>query len=121
TAKIYAFSGPAPRGGVRGTLADVGIGAVADYAMRDVRGQIALSRLSFDCPHAEPARVAQQNGAAALIVSNWSDRDGPRIPTSTAKWVWGNPTPSDLTDGVAAIPVVAVSEPDGRRLRERIA
>ncbi len=119
-AKIYAFTGSTPPEGVIGTVVDVGVGASGDYEGIDVRGRIALSRLSFDCPHSEPARVAQLHGAAALIVSNWSDRDGSRIHTSTAKWAWGNPTPRDLREAVASIPVVAISAAAGDRLRHRL-
>jgi hypothetical protein len=77
---------------------------------------VVLTQLSFDAPHSEPARIAQQAGAAALIVANWSGRDGERIHTGTARSIWGNPTPDDL-DRLPAIPVVAVSHLTGERLR----
>jgi N-acetylated-alpha-linked acidic dipeptidase len=120
--KIYAFSGTTPQDGVVGELVDVGIGSEAEYVRLgvDVRGKIALSRLSFDAPHSEPARVAQSRGAAGLVVSNWSGRDGRRVHTSTAKWTWGNPTPDDLSNGVAGIPIVAVAHEDGELLRDRL-
>ncbi len=119
-AKAYAFAAPTGDSGVSGDVVDVGIGAADAYRVGDVRGRIVLSRLSFDCPHSEPARVAQEHGAAGLIVSNWSQRDGPRIHTSTAKWAWGNPTARELASGVASIPVVSISASDGERLRDRL-
>jgi len=86
----------------------------------DARGRIALSILNFDVPHSEPARVAQARGAKGLVVMNWSDRDGPRVHTGTAKWTWGNPVPADL-DQLPTIPVVSVSYEDGVYLRDVIA
>jgi hypothetical protein len=117
-AKVYAFTASTTDGPVEARVVPLGIGAPDEYAGADVRGRIVLTDLSFALPHSEPARIAQDHGAAGLIVVNWSDRDGPRTHTSTAKWIWGNPTADDLDD-LPCIPVVAVSRPDGVRLRER--
>lgn len=116
-AKVYAFSATTD-GPLEAEVVALGIGAPDEYRDIDVRGRIVLTELSFALPHSEPARVAQEHGAAGLIVANWSDRDGPRTHTSTAKWIWGNPTAADLDD-LPRIPVVAVSHADGKRLRER--
>ncbi len=120
TGKVYAFSQSPEEIAVEGDLVVAGIGSDADYENLgvDARGRIVLTDLSFGLPHSEPARIAQARGAAGLIVANWSDRDGPRTHTSTAKWVWGNPTFDDLGD-LCRIPVAAVSRNDGAKLRER--
>lgn len=117
-AKVYAFSATTSDGPLEAEIVPLAIGAPDEYRGVDVRGRIVLTDLSFGLPHSEPARIAQEYGAAGLIVANWSDRDGPRTHTSTAKWIWGNPTAADLDD-LPRIPVVAVSRPDGLRLRER--
>lgn len=117
-AKVYAFSATTADRSVEAEVVPLAIGASDEYRGADVRGRIVLTDLSFALPHSEPARIAQEHGAAGLIVVNWSDRDGPRTHTSTAKWIWGNPTAADLDD-LPRIPVVAVSRPDGTRLRER--
>jgi hypothetical protein len=114
--KVYAFSASTGATPVEAELVALGIGAPEEYRGVDVRGRIVLTDLSFGLPHSEPARIAQARGAAGLIVVNWSDRDGARTHTSTAKWIWGNPTADDLAD-LPRIPVVAVSAPDGSALR----
>jgi hypothetical protein len=116
-AKVYAFSASTDERPLEAEVVSLGIGAPNEYRNVDVSGRIVLTDLSFALPHSEPARIAQERGAAGLIVVNWSERDGPRTHTSTAKWTWGNPTADDLSD-LPAIPVVAVSRPDGLRLRE---
>jgi aminopeptidase YwaD len=117
--KIYFFSGVTPPEGTESELVWVGTGAPSEYERLgvDVRGRIALSILSFDAPHGEPARVAGDRGALAIIIMNWSDALGSITHTSTARGVWGNPTPDDLRDG-RRIPTLAVSHSDGMRLRD---
>ena len=116
--KAYFFSGSTPPEGLDGELVWVGTGAPDEYDRldADVRGKIALSILSFDAPHGEPARVAGARGARAIVIMNWSDALGRVAHTSTARGIWGNPTPEDLRDG-DRIPTIAVAHEDGQRLR----
>jgi hypothetical protein len=121
-ARVYAFSASTDRPGVEAEAIALGIGSEDEYELADVdvHGKIVVTDLSFALPHSEPARIAAERGAAGLIVVNWSERDGSRTHTSTAKSVWGNPTPDDL-DKIGRIPVVALARHDGLRLRQTIA
>lgn len=78
-----------------------------------------LTELSFDAPHGEPARVAEELGALGVVVMNWSDEHPDYIHTGTARAVWGNPTPDELDD-LPGIPMVAISRGDGLALRARV-
>ncbi|HMJ95322.1 MAG TPA: M28 family metallopeptidase [Thermoleophilaceae bacterium] len=113
--KIFAFCASTPPGGVEAPVVWVGDGSAAAYAERnpDIRGKIVLCDLTFEAPHSEPVRLAEQRGAAGVVVANWGDG----THTSVAKSFWGNPEPSNL-EQMPGIPVVGVSGPAGRRLRE---
>lgn len=114
--KIYAFCASTPAGGVDAEIAWMGNGAAAAYAAADapeVRGKIVLCELSFEAPHSESARLAEQHGAVGLIVANWGDG----THTSVAKSFWGNPEPGDLAS-MPGIPVIGVSGPAGVQLRD---
>jgi hypothetical protein len=119
--RIYAFAATTGDDGVTGELVWAGSGAPSEYAERglDPRGKVVLTELSFDAPHGEPARVAEELGALGVVVMNWSDEHPDYVHTGTARAVWGNPTPDELDD-LPGIPMVAISRRDGLALRERV-
>jgi Peptidase family M28/PA domain len=119
--RIYAFAASTGEDGVAGELVWAGSGAPHEYADRglDPRGKVVLTELSFDAPHGEPARVAEELGALGVVVMNWSDEHPDYIHTGTARAVWGNPTPDELDD-LPGIPMVAISRRDGLELRARV-
>ncbi|HEX4806111.1 MAG TPA: M28 family peptidase [Conexibacter sp.] len=119
--RIYAFAASTGAHGVEAELVWAGSGAPSEYAERglDPRGKLVLTELSFDAPHGEPARVAEELGALGVVVMNWSDEHPDYIHTGTARAVWGNPTPDELDD-LPGIPMVAISRRYGLALRERV-
>ncbi len=118
--RIYAFAASTGEHGVAGELVWAGCGAPSEYVARglDPRGKIVLTELSFEAPHGEPARVAQELGALGVIVMNWSDEHPDWVHTGSARAVWGNPTPDELDD-LPGIPMIAISRREGLALRER--
>lgn len=119
--RIYAFAASTGEAGVEAELVWAGSGAPGEYVARglDPRGKLVLTELSFDAPHGEPARVAEELGALGVVVMNWSDEHPDYIHTGTARAVWGNPTPDELDD-LPGIPMVAISRREGLALRERV-
>jgi hypothetical protein len=119
-ARVYAFSASTPDDGLMAPVVWAGSGAPHEYVDRDLdpRGKIVLTELSFDAPHGEPARVAEELGAVGVVVMNWSDEHPDFVHTGTARAVWGNPTPEEMDD-LPDIPLVAISRRDGLALRAR--
>ncbi len=117
--RIYAFSASTPPDGIAGEVIWVGSGSPAAYdeLAVDLRGKIALCELSFEAAHSESARIAEERGALGLIVANWSLDEPDQIHTSVAAAFWGNPERDDLRR-LPRIPVLAVSNRSGQRLRQ---
>ena len=113
--KIFAFCGSTPPGGRVAEVVWAGTGSQRSYSQLDpdVEGKIVLCDLSFEAPHSEPVRLAEERGAVGVIVVNWGDG----THTSVAKSFWGNPEPGDLA-GMPSIPVLGVAGPAGAALRE---
>jgi hypothetical protein len=112
--KIFAFCASTPAGGREAELVWVGTGSARSYSELDpdVDGKIVLCELSFEAPHSEPVRLAEERGAVGVVVVNW----GEGTHTSVAKSFWGNPEPDDLAH-MPSIPVIGVSGPAGAGLR----
>lgn len=85
-------------------IVDAGYGRPADYANDTARGKIALVKRG-ELPFGEKVRQAAAAGAVAIII--WNDRD--------EAWNASLGEPLDM-----AVPVIGLSQADGRKLQKRI-
>lgn len=105
-----------PTTGIEAEVAYVGAGGYADYAGQTVQGKVVLAELSYSPPRPEKARIAKEKGAVGLILINWGRDTDRALPKGTVKSVWGNPT-RQTWPGIATLPAVGVTRPDGLRLK----
>jgi hypothetical protein len=108
----HSFSRAAPAGGLAAEVVFVGRGHAADYAGRDVRGQIVLVD-GIATP--ETSSAAGNAGAIGQIhISPHEQRYEMCVSP-----VWGSPT-MELRERLPGTVVVTLSQPDGLRLREQV-
>ena len=104
--------------GLTGELVYVGAGAYKDFEGRDVRGKIVLTELSYSPARHEKQRVAALKGAIGAVMMNWGHPENEAVPFGSVKPVWGNPTPQNYKDEMAAIQCIGVARVAGLRLKE---
>lgn len=106
----HAMSGSTPM--IERELVDVGPGDLEDYSGKDVEGKIVL--VDFAALWApERLYIAQEKGAAGQITISGD----PVIHDMVVTTVWGTPT-RESSKRIPNIPIVSVTNEDGKKLRE---
>ncbi|HET9017190.1 MAG TPA: M28 family peptidase [Thermomicrobiaceae bacterium] len=108
----YSLSPLTDDAGVTGELVYVGSGLDADYAGRDVRGKVVVSD-GLAMPN--KAMAAEAAGAIGQVHIN-----DELIHEMCISPVWGTPIP-ETAGLLPTVPAVAVTRPDGERLKARLA
>jgi len=106
----HAMSGSMPL--IEEELVDVGAGESKDYEGKEVKGKVVL--VDFAALWApERLYIAQEKGAKAQITISGD----PVIHDMVVTTIWGTPT-RESSARIPKIPIVSVTNEDGRRLRE---
>ena len=106
----HAMSGSTPS--IERELVDIGPGDLEDYEGKDVEGKIVL--VDFAALWApERLWIAQWKGAAGQITISGD----PVIHDMIVTTIWGTPT-KESSERIPKIPIVSVTNEDGKKLRE---
>lgn len=116
-AAVLAQSASTPQEGIMSEVAWVGSGGAGEYADKDAMGKVVLAELSYTPPRPEKVRLAEANGARAVLLMNWGLPEHDSLPFGTVKALWGNPTPETL-NSLPGIPAVSIRRTDGEYLRD---
>jgi hypothetical protein len=109
----FAFSAPTPPEGIQAEVVYVQGGSEENYKGIDVKGKFVLAELSFHPPRPQKTKIAEQHGAAGILISGPS---GNIISKGTVKSVWGNPTPNQINQ-LPKIPAISISKADAEYLK----
>jgi hypothetical protein len=102
--------------GLAGELVYIGAGGYEEVEAVDVVDKVVLADMTWAPPRPEKARIALEQGAKAIIISNWGLPDNPVIQRGAIKSVWGNPTP-DSFQRIPQIPAINITRAAGEFLK----